>query len=129
MINGRMWKYLLVNFDIPTVKTNRDLVVIIRDLLLRIAEIMPNNKNYKYKEKLTKTEIQNAWDVLIQPNGKTFEHTGKEQDLTWPGLTMSHQNSHLSEKEIEKLKKIGGVDFEKYYCNDKVDKFCNSVLN
>jgi uracil DNA glycosylase len=130
MVNGRIWKYLLINYEMPSVKTNRDLVLIIRNLLLKLAEIVPSNKQYVYKDKnVTKTDIQTAWDILIQPNGKSYETEGKEQDLTWQGLTMLHQNSHLSYLEIEKVKKIGGIELEKYNCNDKVDKYCNKLLN
>jgi hypothetical protein len=129
MVNSRIWKYLLASFDMPSIKTNRDLVVIIRDLLLQVAETVPSDKTYVYKETPTKNDIQLAWDILIQPNGKTYEKEGLDQNLEWSGLTMLHQNSHLDDKQIDKLKKVGGLELEKYYCNDKVDKYCNTLLN
>lgn len=130
MINNRLWKYLLNN-QYESIKTNRDLVYTIKTLLFKLAETVPNfdnpelNATINSGEKLTPQII---WDILIQPNGKTFETEYKEQELNWGGLTMLHQNSHLNPAEKEIVRKKGGVDLEKNICNEVADSLCHIAL-
>lgn len=117
LVNHRIWKYMIKDFDLLNVNKNRDLVVIIRDLLLRIYKIIPN-----YVET---TEIKDIWLRMIQSKCRQ-DKTIVEPDLNWNGLTIIHQNSHLQKKEIEKL---SGLSLEKCKLNMIVDEMAQKLLS
>ena len=127
MVNSRIWKYLKTDPELIKVEKNRDLVLIIKTLLIELSKtIESDNVNNIDFNKIT--NYNKIWDILIQPNGKTFEKNQLEQSLDWKGLTMLHQNSHLSNEKIDILSKKGGVEYEKYLYNHEADQLCSNEL-
>lgn len=127
LVNSRIWKYLLKNEDMPNVEANRDLVLIIKSLLFKMSETIPNYEKLD-PQNISQKNIQKIWDILIQMNGKLFEKNKCEQDLSWQGLTMIHQNSHLSENKKKTINVIGGTQLESHLCNETADYLCNLAL-
>ena len=116
LVAFRIWKYINNNNDMKNVDKNKDMILIIKKLLLDIGKIYTNEKN-----------IMEIWKKLVNPSSRDIETT-KIYDLTWPYLTIMHQKSHLLNYEIEKLKKAGGYEYDKYLSNEKADMLCQNIL-
>jgi uracil-DNA glycosylase len=120
LINERIWKYLAKDSKLSSVKTNKDLVVILCKLLLALAKLVPNAKNPEFKGK-------KSWDILLQPNAHDNYKNPKRMDLSWGGLTMLHTPSHMKEKKIP-IPKKNTVEYDMYKINDAADKLCEMAI-
>lgn len=117
LINYRIWKYMAADYDLITVNKNRDLILIIRDLLFNLAKSLSSLIS-------DKEDITNIWHTLIQPKCRQDKKI-EDPDLNWNGLIMVHQESHLPKTSINRLH---GIELEKCQLNMHVDQLAQNYL-
>lgn len=109
IINDWIWKWKLKDPDFEQ-KKNSDMLRILYQQLTRLAAVVPS-KN------------------LLHPNAAS-SCKSNQFDLTWQGLTVVWQGSHLK-KDPPKSSEVttGGYDYEKKIGNDEADRLCNIALD
>lgn len=125
LANERLWKYLLKDPALAKVTTNKDLVLIVKELLCELVNYLPSGEG----RSTGKLNFQQIWDILIQPNAhdnSDDKKPKKPMDLRWNGLTLVHQDSHLPKDKIPKPTDL--LAYDTWLCNHKADKLCDEVI-
>lgn len=121
LVNIRIWKYLKQDPELNNVELNRDLILIIRDLLLDLPKL--------FNLEIINGDFENIWEKLIpeplrSENPKKIDLDNLDQ---YPnGLIVIHQNSHLTPNEKKKITSEAEIEF--YILNEKADKLCSILL-
>lgn len=116
LVNERIWRYVQKDPKLESVNTNRDLVLIINQLLPMLVKVLPSGAKVGGDEKLSITQ---TWDIVMQPNAHDHYKTKKPMEMGWHGLTMFYQESHMKKKDIPKPTE--GWTYEKWLFNERVD--------
>ena len=105
-INERIWKWVKKSADFSD-RPNSD--------LLRILYSQLTDMSGRYRL---------AGQKLLQPAAATHYLKGTPMDLEWQGLTILHQNSHLTGNDVP----TSGFAKELYDGNSIADKLCSDAL-
>jgi len=115
-INSWIWKWHKKDNNFKSQK-NPDLLKILYTLMGRIAFMYGVDPTRPYK--------------ILQPAALNQYKTKEELDISYNGLVIIHQNSHLKkDKQPAENPKIkgGGADYEKFMGNTEADNLCTWAL-
>ena len=122
-ITELLWKYKAVDSTFKTVKANRDLIILLYRSLAALSKILPTSGTYEtMEENLLGPEALSAWKKFFATKGK---RTPPLSDGEWNGLTIIHQNSHLTGSNIPDT---GSLEWERYIGNSKADEYANKAV-
>jgi ribonuclease HI len=126
-ITHKMWESKREDTNLKTVNANRDLVVILYRSLSSLSKILPTSESYDTMEaRLLGPDALEKWRAFFAAqHSKSQKLEYPTDNPSWMGLTVLHQNSHLTGRNVPKENTI---EWERWKGNENADTYANMGL-